>query len=81
MSSSISLTLHACNRLFEREVPIEALSLLPLVASLLTDKPLKVIFRNAGITMITRKATDGRPRLISAWHHRKGKGESSHAKN
>jgi len=62
-----SLTLHATNRCFERSVPIEVLSLLPIVTPLLTDKPLKVKFREAGITLVARIAEDGRPRLVSAW--------------
>lgn len=62
-----SLTLHATNRFFERSVPIEVLSLLPIVTALLTDKPLKVKFREAGITLVARIAEDGRPRLVSAW--------------
>ena len=66
-TSSISLTLHAANRFLERDVPIEALSLLPIVSPLLTDKPLKVKFMKAGITLVARIAPDGRPRLISAW--------------
>lgn len=69
--SSISLTLHAANRFFERDVPIEALSLLPMITSLLTDKPLKVLFKNVGITLVARKAEDGRPRIISAWQTKK----------
>jgi len=70
--SAISLTLHATNRFFEREVPVEALTLLPQITSLLTDKPLKVRFRDAGVTLVAKIAEDGRPRLISAW-----KGEQS----
>lgn len=64
---ALSLTLHAANRMLQREVPVEALELLPLVTSLLNEKPLRVSFRSAGITMIARMAEDGRPRLISAW--------------
>lgn len=67
-TSTISLTLHAANRFFQRDVPIEALSLLPLATPLLTEKPLKLKFKNAGITLVARIAEDGRPRLISAWH-------------
>lgn len=64
---ALSLTLHAANRMLQREVPLEALELLPLVTGLLNEKPLRVSFRGAGITMIARMAEDGRPRLISAW--------------
>lgn len=64
---ALSLTLHAANRILKREVPVEALDLLPLVIALLNEKPLRVSFRRAGITMIARMAEDGRPRLISAW--------------
>lgn len=64
---TLSLTLHAANRMLQREVPLEALELLPLVTSLLNENPLRVSFRSAGITMIARMAEDGRPRLISAW--------------
>lgn len=64
---ALSLTLHAANRILKREVPVEALDLLPLVITLLNEKPLRVSFRRAGITMIARMAEDGRPRLISAW--------------
>lgn len=64
---TLSLTLHAANRMLQREVPLEALELLPLVTGLLNEKPLRVSFRQAGITMIARMAEDGRPRLISAW--------------
>lgn len=64
---TLSLTLHAANRMLQREVPLEALELLPLVTGLLNEKPLRVSFRQAGITMIARMAKDGRPRLISAW--------------
>ena len=74
MIDALSLSLHAANRFIEREVPIEALSLLPTVTPLLTDKPLKVTFREAGVTMVARMAEDGRPRLISAW---RTKGEQS----
>lgn len=62
-----SLTLHAANRMLQREVPIEALQLLPLVTGLLNEKPLRVSFTVARITLIARMAEDGRPRLISAW--------------
>lgn len=64
---TLSLTLHAANRMLQREVPVEALELLPLVTGLLNEKPLRVSFRRAGITVIARMAEDGRPRLISAW--------------
>ena len=50
MIDVLSLSLHAANRFFEREVPIDALSLLQTVTPLLTDKPLKVTFREAGVT-------------------------------
>lgn len=62
-----SLTLHAVNRMLQREVPIEALELLPQVVGLLNGKPLRVSFKHARITLIARMAEDGRPRLISAW--------------
>lgn len=67
-ANAISLTMHAANRFFQREVPIEALSLLHLATPLLNEKPIKLRFKQAGITLVARKAEDGRPRLISAWH-------------
>lgn len=67
-TNAISLTLHAANRFFQRDVPVEALSLLPIATPLLTEMPLKIRFKNAGITLVARIAEDGRPRLISAWH-------------
>ena len=73
ITSAISLTLHAANRFFQRDVPIEALYLLPLATPLLSEKPLKLKFKNTGITMVARMAEDGRPRLISAWHQIGGK--------
>lgn len=66
-SGALSLTLHAANRMLQRDVPVEALELLPLVTGLLNEKPLRVSFREARITLIARMAEDGRPRLISAW--------------
>ncbi len=67
MSDSCSLTLHAANRILEREVPVESLHLLPMVEGMLNEKPLRVTFKASRITVIARKAEDGRPRLISAW--------------
>lgn len=68
-SGALSLTLHAANRMLQRDVPLEALQLLPLVTGLLNEQPLRVSFRNAQVTLIARMAEDGRPRLISAWRH------------
>lgn len=68
-SETLSLTLHAANRMLQRDVPVEALQLLPLVTGLLNEKPLRIAFKHAHVTLIARMAEDGRPRLISAWRH------------
>lgn len=64
---TVSLTLHAANRMLEREVPSEVLDLLQLVIPLLKAKPLEVKFMKARIAVVARLADDGRPRIISAW--------------
>ncbi len=67
MRKTLSLSLHAANRMLEREVPVEALDLLQLAVPLLNTKPLEVKFLKARIAVVARLAEDGRPRIISAW--------------
>lgn len=67
MRQTLSLSLHAANRMLEREVPVEALDLVQLIAPLLNEKPIEVKFNRAGIALVARLSDDGRPRIISAW--------------
>lgn len=64
---TVSLTLHAANRMLEREVPSEVLDLLQLVIPLLKTKPLEVKFTKTRVAVVARLTDDGRPRIISAW--------------
>ncbi|ABL01318.1 conserved hypothetical protein (plasmid) [Pelobacter propionicus DSM 2379] len=67
--STLSLSLHAANRMLQREVPVEALSLLPMVTGLLNTTPLRIVFKQAQVTLVAKMADDGRPRIISAWRN------------
>ena len=62
-----SVTLHAANRFIRRDVPIEAIDLVKSLVPILTDKPLTVKFRKAGIVFVACLSGDGVPFIISAW--------------
>jgi hypothetical protein len=55
--------------MLQREVPVEALSLLPMVTGLLNTTPLRIVFKQAQVTLVAKMADDGRPRIISAWRN------------
>lgn len=67
MRQKLSLSLHAANRMLEREVPVEALDLVQLIVPLLNEKPIEVKFNKSGIAVVAKLSDDGRPRIISAW--------------
>jgi hypothetical protein len=60
----VALTLHAANRLLERDIPCEAVDICRLVVPLLNENPLR--FRYRDLVIVAAKA-DGRPRIISVW--------------
>jgi hypothetical protein len=62
-----TVTLHAASRMIRRDVPVEAIDLVKQVVPILTDKPLTVKFRKAGIAFVACLSDDGVPCIISAW--------------
>jgi len=66
-TDSPSVTLHAANRMIRRDVPTEAIDLVKSLIPILTEKPLTVKFRPAGIAFVACLEGDGVPCIISAW--------------
>lgn len=62
--ASVALTLHAANRILEREIPFEAVKACRLAAPILTEKPLR--FRYKGFVIVAYKVGKV-PRMISVW--------------
>lgn len=66
-TDSPSVTLHAANRMIRRDVPTETIDLVKSLVPILTEKPLTVKFRPAGIAFVACLEGDGVPCIISAW--------------
>jgi hypothetical protein len=53
--------------MIRRDVPVEAIDLVKTLVPILTDKPLTIKFRKAGIAFVACLSDDGVPCIISAW--------------
>ncbi len=60
----VALTMHAANRILEREIPYEAVEACRLVAPILNQNPLR--FRYKGLVIVAYKI-GAIPRMISVW--------------
>lgn len=60
----VALTMHAANRILEREIPYEAVNACRLVAPILNENPLR--FRYNGLVIVAYKV-GSIPQMISVW--------------
>ena len=60
----VTLTMHAANRILEREIPYEAVEACRLAAPILNRNPLR--FRYKGLVIVACKV-DSTPRMVSVW--------------
>ena len=60
----VALTMHAANRILEREIPYEAVEACRLAAPILNETPLR--FRYKELVIVAYK-TGSIPRMISVW--------------
>jgi hypothetical protein len=60
----VALTMHAANRILEREIPYEAVEACRLAAPILNENPLR--FRYKDLVIVAYKA-GSIPRMISVW--------------
>lgn len=67
----VALTMHAANRILEREIPYEAVKACRLAAPILTEIPLR--FRYKGLVIVAYKIGEV-PRMISVWKEEKEDG-------
>lgn len=67
----VALTMHAANRILEREIPYEAVKACRLTAPILTEIPLR--FRYKGLVIVAYKIGEV-PRMISVWKEGKEDG-------
>lgn len=60
----VALTMHAANRILERDIPYEAVEACRVAAPILNENPLR--FRYKGLVIVAYKV-DSMPRMISVW--------------
>ncbi len=60
----VALTMHAANRILEREIPYEAVDACRLAAPILNDNPLR--FRYKGLVIVAYRVGSS-PQMISVW--------------
>lgn len=60
----VALTMHAANRILERDIPYEAVEACRVAAPILNENPLR--FRYKGLVIVAYKV-DFMPRMISVW--------------
>lgn len=60
----VALTMHAANRILEREIPFDAIDACRMAAPMLNKNPLR--FRYRDLVIVARKAGSS-PQIISVW--------------